>query len=261
MQLQSALEAERINHLRSRRENRAIQAVLEETCMQLQALRDENARLREENRGLLAERREALAGIDAPLTRAPSLPLHPFEPDDQSLLITASIARGKPGTPEAEDPADCTARGDSEQPPAAAADADADAAHSAAAPAGLLAVEACGVGLRISETPPLRIAGCAVGGPAHRGGDIRPGDLLLAVDGVPTRGMSPTLVRRRIAGPAGTRVALQLARAAGAGRAAGPGDSGDPDPVYVVTLVRTPSRVWRPPCMGDSGLAAARPSR
>ena len=243
IQLQSALEAERINHHRARRESRAIQSILEDTNIELKALKEENSRLREENR-LLQSERQGQEEVYNSRSRAPSLSLHPMEPDNQSTLITSPLSLAK--TLQFDDAGDNVAK--VEQVAEAASAATTARGGEPAEPR----LDVCGVGVRVSETAPFRIAGCAVGGPAHRGGDIRPGDLLLAVDGVPTRGLSPTSVRRRIAGPPGTYVSLQLARA---GHAAAGEDS---SAVYTVTLQRTPSRSWRPPS-GDAA-AALRPA-
>jgi hypothetical protein len=296
IQLQSALEAERIHHLRARRENRAIQTVLEEAYVELQALKAENSRLRESNRALLFERKE-IFGLDRnipPPLPSPALPtpppcaptpavaavptapiLHPFEPDgdDLSTLLTpttlrrtAAAAGAPPTPPDGTDerrrsstppapPADAASRSDSGGPaepswpsprPAPAPPAPAaDAPLAPADPRGG-AGDACGVGVRVTEAAPYRIAGCAVGGPAHRSGELRPGDHLLAVDAQSTRGMTPTAVRRRLAGPPGSVVRLQLARAAPAG------GGEERRTVFEVALERAPSRAWRPPS-ADAG--------
>ena len=74
IQLQSALEAERINHHRARRESRAIQSILEDTNIELKALKEENSRLREENR-LLQSERQGQEEVYNSRSRAPSLSL------------------------------------------------------------------------------------------------------------------------------------------------------------------------------------------
>ena len=75
--------------------------------------------------------------------------------------------------------------------------------------------EACGVGLRITDAAPYRVRGCLAGGPAHRTGEIRPGDVLLSVDGIEVAGRSIAEVRRLIVGRAGSRVEMRFQRSRG----------------------------------------------
>jgi hypothetical protein len=298
VQLQSALETERIHHICTRRESRAIQTVLEEAYIELQGLKAENAHLRESNSALLAKGCHGKSGLDRPSSPvSPSPPasppsppsrrqrrasaptelpspaplLHPFEPngDDLSTILTPtrrkSAAAALPPPPATKDhlpttapaPPHADSLGPRVDPARAAGPAWASPQPSTkgtpalapSAPAGpadpRTGDEACGVGLRVTEAAPYRVAGCAVGGPAHRGGAIRPGDHLLAVDGQATRGMTPTAVRRRLVGPSGSVVRLQLARTAPAGGAGAAGGE-ERCAVFEVALVRVPLRAWRP---------------
>lgn len=69
-----------------------------------------------------------------------------------------------------------------------------------------------GVGMVLSgRDGPVTVAEVNEGGPAARGG-VLAGDQILAVDGTPTAGMKLDEVVRRIRGPAGSAVVLQLQR-------------------------------------------------
>jgi hypothetical protein len=70
----------------------------------------------------------------------------------------------------------------------------------------------CGVGLRITETPPYRVRECVPGGPARQSGCIRPHDTLLAVDGVPVSCRPIHEVRAMISGNMGSTVQMRFMR-------------------------------------------------
>ncbi len=85
-----------------------------------------------------------------------------------------------------------------------------------------------GVGARLGrEGGVLVVQGVFADGPAVRAG-LRDGDILLAVDGVPTAGQSVDQVVRRIRGEAGTRVKVEVLRKA----------AGKPDTRLAFDLVR-----------------------
>ncbi len=75
--------------------------------------------------------------------------------------------------------------------------------------------DTAGVGLRITDVAPYRVRGCLAGGPAHRTGEIRPGDVLLSVDGVEVGGRAIGEVRRLIVGRSGSRVEMKFQRSRG----------------------------------------------
>ncbi len=90
--------------------------------------------------------------------------------------------------------------------------------------------DVCGVGLRITDAAPYRVRGCLAGGPAHRTGEIRPGDVLLSVDGAEVAGRSIAEVRRLIVGRAGSRVEMRFQRS-----------RGDERRLLVVSMIRSPA--------------------
>ena len=99
--------------------------------------------------------------------------------------------------------------------------------------------DACGVGLRITDAAPFRVRGCVAGGAAHKTGEIRPGDTLLAVDGVAVAALPIAQVRKLIVGKAGSRVEMQFQRT-----------RGDERRSFAVSMVRAPA----------DGKPASRPS-
>jgi carboxyl-terminal processing protease len=69
-----------------------------------------------------------------------------------------------------------------------------------------------GLGIDVRATPEgFEVARVLPGSPAARD-DVRPGDRLLAVDGVPTAGLTLSEVESRLRGPRGVRARLTLAR-------------------------------------------------
>jgi carboxyl-terminal processing protease len=70
--------------------------------------------------------------------------------------------------------------------------------------------EFSGVGLTVTEVPRgLRVAGVFPDTPAERA-DLRPGDVIVAVDGESIAGTSSEVATARIKGPAGTKVTLRV---------------------------------------------------
>ena len=87
------------------------------------------------------------------------------------------------------------------------------------APATAPAPDACGVGLQLEtggrHDDVVVVAGCLVGSPAHRSGEIRSGDVLEIVNGVSVAGLALWRVREAILGQPGTTVRLHLRRGSG----------------------------------------------
>ncbi|TAH38203.1 MAG: PDZ domain-containing protein [Planctomycetota bacterium] len=70
-----------------------------------------------------------------------------------------------------------------------------------------------GIGVRLDPAR-AQVRWPQPGGPAEAAG-VQPGDIVVAVDGVPTDGMDPERLQSRIKGPAGSSVHLALLRASG----------------------------------------------
>jgi len=82
------------------------------------------------------------------------------------------------------------------------------------------------------------------GSPASIGGNVQPDDVILAVGGVETDGMSPQQLADAVLGPRGSRVTFTLRRAGdvGADVDVESGQAVLPDRVYCVELVRGEER-------------------
>ena len=72
--------------------------------------------------------------------------------------------------------------------------------------------EQCGVGLRITDTPPFRVRELVTGGSAMKCGRIRIGDTLISVDGVEVSSCPISKVRSFISGSAGSLVRMKFRR-------------------------------------------------
>ncbi|EKX41147.1 hypothetical protein GUITHDRAFT_164491 [Guillardia theta CCMP2712] len=72
----------------------------------------------------------------------------------------------------------------------------------------------CGVGLQITSAQPYVVQMLHEGRSAHRSGLIKPGDVLAAIDGLPTRSMSIVDITSRMLGTPGSFVRLSIFRGA-----------------------------------------------
>ena len=273
LELQNSLEEERSKTRLARRENKATQAALEETCIELQRVKDDNQRLLEENVRLhkllmarqenpsppqprptkIAETSTARRETPPPQHNARQPPaVHPMEPVDVIISpkplarrssLDSMVPRSSPQQEAAKRGPELRATPEAaRRSPEQLASKPASPLRSVhfdegalAPPSPAVGAEPCGVGLRITEVPPFRVSGCVVAGPAHRSGRVRPGDVLVAVDGATVSGRAFADVRRMILGPAGSEVTVLFSRARGGGEAAAS---------FQVSLVRAPDAGW-----------------
>ena len=107
-----------------------------------------------------------------------------------------------------------------------------------------LKMEGVGIMVRRNKAGQFVVATMMPGSPASIGGNVQPDDVILAVGGVETDGMSPQQLADAVLGPRGSRVTFTLRRAGdiGADVDVESGQAVLPDRVYCVELVREEER-------------------